>query len=91
MGKDRTIHEVAAELRLGERTLERYLASDLTRAADDRRFQFHCRRGRKRIWTPEGYQKLRDAIERASTQVARRRLYVTPPPQAVWPRVFPQL
>ena len=36
-------------------------------------------------------EELRDAIERASAQVARRRLYVTPPPQTVWPRVFPQL
>jgi len=38
-----------------------------------------------------GPQELREAIERAVRQIARRRWYVTPPPQTVWPRVFPQL
>ncbi|MGH6882844.1 MAG: hypothetical protein ACREFM_18125, partial [Hypericibacter sp.] len=38
-----------------------------------------------------GPEEFRKAIERACRQVAGRRLYVTPPPQTVWPRVFPQL
>jgi hypothetical protein len=35
--------------------------------------------------------ELRDAIERSIAKAGNRRLYVTPPPQAVWPRVFPSL
>lgn len=31
------------------------------------------------------------AIEEAETWGARRRWYPTPPPQAAWPRIFPQL
>jgi hypothetical protein len=31
------------------------------------------------------------AIDAAERQQAGRRLYRTPPPQAAWPRVFPQL
>ena len=31
------------------------------------------------------------AIDQAERQQASRRWYVTPPPQAAWPRVFPQL
>jgi len=38
-----------------------------------------------------GPQELRQAIERSLEQVASRRLYAVPPPQPVWPRVFPQL
>jgi CheY-like chemotaxis protein len=34
---------------------------------------------------------LRDAVEEAIRQASSRRWYATPPPQAVWPRVFPQL
>jgi CheY-like chemotaxis protein len=34
---------------------------------------------------------LLDALEEAMRQGASRRWYATPPPQAVWPRVFPQL
>jgi hypothetical protein len=32
-----------------------------------------------------------DAIDAAARQQASRRLYPVPPPQAAWPRVFPQL
>ena len=34
---------------------------------------------------------LRKALEEATRQVMGRRWYAKPPPQAVWPRVFPQL
>src|SRR5215813_9337311 len=63
---DRTIDEVAAALRLGRRTLDGWLAADLLRAPDDRRFQFHTRRGRKRIWTESAFQLLKASIERES-------------------------
>src|SRR5215813_7979056 len=63
---DRTIDEVAAALRLGRRTLDGWLAADLLRAPDDRRFQFHTRRGRKRIWSESAFQLLKAAIERES-------------------------
>src|ERR1043166_1578480 len=65
---DRTIDQVAASLLIGRRTLEGWLAADLLRAADDRRFQFHVRRGRKRIWSPTAFRLLKDAIERESAQ-----------------------
>ena len=32
-----------------------------------------------------------DALETAGQQSARQRYYVVPPPQAAWPRIFPQL
>lgn len=35
--------------------------------------------------------RLIEALEQASLQRAGRRVYATPPPQPVWPRVFPQL
>src|SRR5260370_26755295 len=63
---DLTIDEIGPELRLGKRTLEAWLAQDLLRSADDRRFQFHARRGRKRIWSPNALRLLREAIERES-------------------------
>ena len=63
---DRTMDEVAAELRLSRRTLDGWLATDLKRAVDDRRFQFHTSRGRKRIWSETAFQNLRVAIERES-------------------------
>jgi CheY-like chemotaxis protein len=40
---------------------------------------------------PFGRDALIDALEMARQQGARQRYYVTPPPQAAWPRVFPQL
>src|SRR6266545_2421346 len=63
---DRTIDQVAASLLIGRRTLEGWLAADLLRAVDDRRFQFHVRRGRKRIWSPTAFRLLKEAIERES-------------------------
>jgi CheY-like chemotaxis protein len=36
-------------------------------------------------------QELREAIQRAVRHIGSRRLYAVPPPQTVWPRVFPQL
>jgi hypothetical protein len=58
--------EVAADLRIGKRTLDGWLAADLLRAIDDRRFQFHTMRGRKRIWSATAFQNLEAAIERES-------------------------
>ena len=58
--------EVVAGLRIGKRTLEQWLATDLLRAVDDRRFQFHTQRGRKRIWSETAYRNLEVAIERES-------------------------
>jgi hypothetical protein len=49
------------------------------------------RRDEPVVRLPVGRQELHEAIERASRKVAGRRLYATPPPQTVWPRVFPQL
>lgn len=63
---DLTIQEVAARLRVGLRTLEGWLSSDVVRAPDDRRFQFHVRRGRKRLWSAKAVEALRAAIERES-------------------------
>src|SRR5689334_7134911 len=63
---DRTIKEVCADARIGRTTLEEWLAADLLRPQDDRRFQFHRWRGRKRIWSPEAYRKLIEAIEHES-------------------------
>lgn len=40
---------------------------------------------------PFGPDELFDAVETAGKQGARQRWYVTPPPQAAWPRIFPQL
>jgi CheY-like chemotaxis protein len=40
---------------------------------------------------PFGRREIVDAIERSIRQAASRRTYATPPPQPVWPRVFPQL
>jgi CheY-like chemotaxis protein len=40
---------------------------------------------------PFSRDALVEALEMASHQGARQRYYVTPPPQAAWPRVFPQL
>jgi len=40
---------------------------------------------------PIGPRELHDAIERSARKVASRQGYATPPPQTVWPRVFPQL
>jgi hypothetical protein len=36
-------------------------------------------------------EELRDAIEHSVRVLASRRWYASPPPQSVWPRVFPQL
>ena len=58
--------EIAKRLRLSLRTVETILASDARRAVDDKRFQFHVRRGRKRFWTAEGFLCLKLAIERES-------------------------
>src|SRR5437016_10400217 len=63
---DMMIKEVAQRLRVGHRTLEGWLANDLLRAPDDRRFQYHTRRGRKRIWTETQFGQLKAAIERES-------------------------
>jgi CheY-like chemotaxis protein len=43
------------------------------------------------IRRPCGREALLDAIEDAIRQAAGRRLYTTPPPQPVWPRIFPPL
>lgn len=64
--RDRTIAEVCAEARIGRRTLEKWLGDDMLRAFDDRRFQFHTWRGHKRIWKPDAYRALVEAIERES-------------------------
>src|SRR5262249_60936525 len=64
--QDRTIDEVAAELRVSRRTVDGWLATDLLRPVYDRRFQFHVRRGRKRLWTETGFRQLKAAIERES-------------------------
>ena len=40
---------------------------------------------------PFGRDALIDALEMARQQGARQRYYVVPPPQAAWPRIFPQL
>jgi hypothetical protein len=40
---------------------------------------------------PSGRDALLDAMTTAVRRLARPRVYVTPPPQAAWPRVFPQL
>src|SRR5262249_41441550 len=66
VASDLTIDEIALRLRVGKRPIDGWLAADLLRAADDRRFQFHSRRGRKRIWTEAAFQQLRAAIERES-------------------------
>jgi hypothetical protein len=63
---DRTAAEVASDLRISRRALESILASDLPRAPDDRRFQFHAWRLSKRIWSPAAYEALKSAIERES-------------------------
>ena len=65
-GRDLVITEVVERLRLGRRTFDGWLAEDLLRAADERLFQFHTYRGRKRIWTETAFQNLRQAIERES-------------------------
>jgi hypothetical protein len=57
---------VVAELLVSKRTLDTWLAADLLRAIDDRRFQFHTMRGRKRIWSTTAFQNLEAAIERES-------------------------
>lgn len=40
---------------------------------------------------PFGRNDLLGAIERSAKRATRHRLYPVPPPQSVWPRVFPQL
>ena len=40
---------------------------------------------------PFSRNALRDALEEAVRQASGRERYATPPPQPVWPRVFPQL
>lgn len=40
---------------------------------------------------PFDREEFTEALEQANRQSPRRTVYVTPPPQAVWPRVFPQL
>lgn len=61
-----TVEEVVARLRVGRRTFEGWLATDLNRPIDDRRFQFHVRHGRRRLWTAERFKALEAAIERES-------------------------
>jgi hypothetical protein len=61
-----TIDDVAERLGIGRRTLDGWLASDLNRMPDDRRFQFHVRHGGRRLWTEERYKALEAAIERES-------------------------
>jgi hypothetical protein len=63
---DLTIAEVAERLRVSVRTLEGWLSADLARGPDDRRFQFHVRRGRKRLWSAKATEALAAAIERES-------------------------
>src|SRR5262249_54765114 len=63
---DRNFVETSRDLRVSKTTLDNWLTRDLLRAVDDRRFQFHSRRGRKRIWSPTAFEQLRDAIERES-------------------------
>ena len=61
-----TAPEIATKLRLSLRTLETILGSDLRRSIDDKRFQFHVRRGRKRFWSDEDFECLKRAVERES-------------------------
>lgn len=66
MDRDREFAETCRDLRISETSLDRWLKADLLRAIDDRRFHFHTRRGRKRIWSPEAFKNLKAAIERES-------------------------
>lgn len=61
-----TIVEAAGRLGVGRRTLEGWLAADLQRHPDERRFQLHVRHGRKRLWTEARFKALEAAIERES-------------------------
>jgi len=49
------------------------------------------RRDEPVVRQPFGRHELVDAIERSTRKVASWRGYATPPPQPIWPRVFPQL
>lgn len=49
------------------------------------------RRAEPVVRQPFGRSDLLDAIERSVRRAPRYRPYPVPPPQAVWPRVFPQL
>jgi len=49
------------------------------------------RRDEPVVRPPFDRHDLRGAIERSVRTVRRHRPYVVPPPQSVWPRVFPQL
>jgi len=49
------------------------------------------RRDEPVVRQPFGRNELFDAIDRSAGRVASRRRYPIPPPQPVWPRVFPQL
>ncbi|WP_180982427.1 hypothetical protein [Methylocella silvestris] len=61
-----TIEDVISRLKISRRTLESWLAEDLRRATDERRFHFHVRHGRRRLWTETSYLALEHAIERES-------------------------
>lgn len=73
MVADRTIDEVASELRVSRSTLDGWLGADMRRPIDDRHFQFHAHHGRKRIWTDSAFRQLREAIERESQPGGRAR------------------
>ena len=43
------------------------------------------------VYRPFSRDDLREAVETSIRNHACRSVYVTPPPQAAWPRIFPQL